>query len=374
MQRFVLGLMLLLTKPVCAQIYFQNPSFEDDSLIAPCEFCSVSNWQPCNTGGGENFVVNAAYVDSQMSYWVNSSHATDGEFFTGITAFDPLLFGDSQISLSQQLDCSLKPEKQYCFTIDYLSRVTNFGTGLEYEGQSFFQVIVSNDSCTNGEMVFELFDLDTSWHTILVSFMLTDERNILWLKQKPQSGSTYGAAIDNLSPITCLNYNEVQSTTNDTSISIGNCITLNATPLGAYDSAYWKTSSGTIVGTGLVGVQVCPTGFTEYVACTRSTDCGQFWSYDTVRVEVPNGVPSTKPFIASITPTTNCSHNNFYVSTNQNCTLEVYDLSGRVMYTAGLHQGKQTFKLNELSNGVYICKLQSHQAVQTQRIVITNCN
>jgi hypothetical protein len=367
MRLAVLVLMLLLTKPVCAQIYFQNPSFEDDSLTAPCYGCTPSYWFHCS-GQGSTFDSTA---EALFPFCLNYMYPSDGEFFVNLTTYDPAIFGDSQQSLFQAFACSLHANKSYSFSFDYITGLNNDGT---FNGHSHLEVIGTNDTCQVGEVLFDQYDVDTAWHQMVVTFTPTQDWNIIWLRQKVPTNESYGALIDNFSPITCLNYNEVQSTTNDTSISIGNCITLNATALGAFDSAYWKTSSGTIVGNGLVGIQVCPTGFTEYVVCTRSTDCGQFWSYDTVRVEVPNGVPSTKPFIASITPTTNCSQNNFYVSTNQNCTLEVYDLSGRMLHTTKLHQGKQTFKLNELSNGVYICKLQSHQSVHTQRIVITNCN
>jgi hypothetical protein len=193
------------------------------------------------------------------------------------------------------------------------------------------------------------------------------------LRQKVPSGEHFGAPIDNFSSITCLNYNEVQALTNDTAIASGQCIPLNAVALGAYDSAFWKTADGEFISSNLNGVEVCPVGFEEYVVYMRSTDCGNFWSYDTVRVNQPNSIAATKPFEVSLAPSFNCSGKEFQLSCNERCVLDVFDISGRKVEMLTFNQGKHQFQLNRLVDGVYVCKIQSHQGVVSKRVVLQPC-
>jgi len=368
----VVALLTLALARADAQIYFQNPSFEADSSTAPCMYCVPTHWAKCY--GGIEFIYDST-AEAGIPEALNNLGATDGHFFTFLNAASISFGANAQVGLFQELGCSLKPNRTYRFAVDCMPLLTNYpgGPAANYLGHGELQIIGSNDSCQIGELMFDAYDSDTAWHTVSVTFTPTQEWNFLFLKMKQLTGENSQDCIDNLSPIQCLNYNEVQALTNDTTVAAGSCITLNAQTSGAYDSVYWKISNGTIISNALVDVQVCPTTSTDYVVCMRSTDCGNFWSYDTVHVEIPNSIPATKPFEFSLTPTLNCNAQPFHLSANSSGTLDIFNVAGKSVKRLNFPANRIDFTLDGLPDGVYLYRVVSQRGVAAGKLVLGRC-
>jgi hypothetical protein len=62
---------------------------------------------------------------------------------------------------------------------------------------------------------------------------------------------------------------------------------------------------------------------------------------------------------------------NFIAPKNDKYTLNIYDISGRLVYTlsASIQQGKNSFELPQLDKGTYIIELSTNESLQTSRFI-----
>ena len=338
--RILLFLFLLLkfeSRNAYSQIFFNNPSFEDDSFCADC--CPYA-WIYC-------------YSSPDIVPQVISNYfppASNGQFYVQLFGI-PENSTPSE-SIGCKLNCELDSGIQYHFHMD-LRLGIKFSNSYESIGK--LQVFGGKDSCALNNLLWVSPALDsTDWTNYNVLFK--SQSDISYITLIPQNIGNYISRvfIDNLSPIYCTNFNKVKLnfSSKDTSIIRGECVSLKATASAYYDSLYWQSIPTGFVSSSLNAGEVCPDENTTYIVAIRDTGCGHFWSYDTLRVSVT--VPD-EPVIYGP------ENGVIKLISDADGYLVLYDMLGRTAKIIKVEEGEQTISLtNELlSAGMYIAQVQT---------------
>ena len=214
-------------------------------------------------------------------------------------------------SLSQRLSCPLSANSNYFLTLFDASWYLPEGTdSIVYKG--YLQIYAGYDSCDRHQLLWQSDLLDTVWKKESITF--TPNQNYDWLILWPQYDSIpfVDIAVDALSPIYLINANQVNASSNDTTVYTGNCVSLEASSTNTtYDSLYWiNATANTTFSPNQWNTLVCPDGNTTYLIAMRDSvpDCaGYKWSYDTIRVQVIDtttaiGKAQLNSFVLSVYP------------------------------------------------------------------------
>lgn len=71
----------------------------------------------------------------------------------------------------------------------------------------------------------------------------------------------------------------------------------------------------------------------------------------------------------NVYPNPTSSHVNIELLTNEIATLEVYDVSGKILFTEALTSKTNTINIEKLSSGIYLFKVNSSEGISTNKII-----
>ncbi len=147
------------------------------------------------------------------------------------------------------------------------------------------------------------------------------------------------------------------------SICVGQNATLTASGANTYS---WNT------GSALASIVVNPTITTNYTVNGTSTVTGCSASTTANLIVSPcSGLNSLSAKINGLSVYPNPSNGEFTIELNNglNKTIEVTDLTGRVVLTSASSKDKVNVNMANLANGIYYVKIQSDNAVEVIKIV-----
>ncbi len=343
---FLLFLILTFGSSTCySQILFNNPSFEN---IAPCNQCVPPGWDVCKNSPDNNY------------YHSPFPPPSDASLYMGIIS-TPINVGGYYEAFGQFLNCHLTQNNNYLFYADLRSLrkiVSNRQEGI-------VQIYGGIDSCDAYYLLWESPVLDsTKWIKYKIEFNTPININFITFVAKCMDEMGSAVLIDNLSPIYCTNFNQIHlATSNDTSITKGECVTLNANATAGYDSIYWQSIPAAFSSATLNAGEVCPAQSTIYIVAIRDTGCGSFWSYDTLRVEVT--VPDA-PIMYG--PDNNGA---IQIISNDDGYFILYDLLGRTVEKIPVVSGIQTITLGKyyLSPSMYIADIEAANKSTVRKLI-----
>lgn len=169
---------------VDAQIFLQNPSFEDQ----PADATTPQGWIPC-----------APYTTPDIfpGYWGVYNEPTEGETFVGLITRED----GSHESISARLTENLEAGKCYSLSIDLAHSKTYAG----YNGAIKVKIYVGESKCEQDQLIFETEIIDhPEWRNYPIQFYAKDNARYIYIEAayKTDRFSHKGnILIDNISPI-----------------------------------------------------------------------------------------------------------------------------------------------------------------------------
>jgi hypothetical protein len=150
-------------------------------------------------------------------------------------------------------------------------------------------------------------------------------------------------------------------TASSSTLCVGQTVTLTANGAATYS---WNTSA-----TGSV-ITDSPITNTTYTATgTSSEGCSQIASYS-VNVSPCTGVESYSS-LSGVNAYPNPTWGEFTITFNtySEKTIEVLDMTGRIIFSETTNEGKIRLNLGQFSNGVYFVKIQSNDLMEIIKVV-----
>ncbi len=166
-----------------AQIFLQNPSFED----TPADATTPQGWMPC-----------APYTTPDIfpGYWGVYNEATEGETFVGLITREDGSFE----SISTRLSKNLEAGKCYSFSIDLAHSKTYAG----YNGAIKLKIYVGAEKCSREQLIYETDIIKhPEWKTYLIEFFPEKDVRYIHIEAsytKKRFSHKGNMLLDNISP------------------------------------------------------------------------------------------------------------------------------------------------------------------------------
>jgi len=167
-----------------AQVFLQNPSFEDQ----PADATTPQGWMAC-----------APYTTPDIfpGYWGVYNEATEGETFVGLITREDGSFE----SISSRLSEDLEAGKCYNFSLDLAHSKTYAG----YNGPVKIRIYIGDAKCSENQLVFET-DLikHPEWRSYPIQFYAEKNARYIYIETAYTSkrfSHKGNVLIDNISPI-----------------------------------------------------------------------------------------------------------------------------------------------------------------------------
>jgi len=175
---------IIFINTVKAQVFLQNPSFED----TPADATTPQGWIPC-----------APYTTPDIfpGYWGVYNESTEGETFVGIITRED----GSYESISTRLSENLEAGKCYSFSIDLAHSKTYAG----YNGSIKLKFYVGTEKCDDAQLIYETELIKhAEWKNYPIQFYPEKDVRYLLIEAsytKKRFSHKGNALLDNISPI-----------------------------------------------------------------------------------------------------------------------------------------------------------------------------
>jgi len=153
-------------------------------------------------------------------------------------------------------------------------------------------------------------------------------------------------------------------TASDTSICIGDCVTLTAASSNSY---LWSTGLGIAGGTS--SITVCPTTTTQYSVTSTNGNCVSTKKIKIVvgickqSEEVTNSIIKLYPNPAKTTISID--------GIEQGNAIEIYDMPGKLLFTKDAENTNETIDVSQFADGIYLAKIVTvNQEIQIIKFII----
>jgi len=167
-----------------AQIFLQNPSFEDQ----PADATTPQGWIPC-----------APYTTPDIfpGYWGVYNESTEGETFVGLITREDGSFE----SISARLTADLEAGLCYNINIDLAHSKTYAG----YNGAIKIKIYIGDSKCSTEQLIYETEIIEhPEWRTYPIQFFAKQNARYIHIEAaytKKRFSHKGNILIDNISPI-----------------------------------------------------------------------------------------------------------------------------------------------------------------------------
>ncbi len=264
------------------------------------------------------------------------------------------------------------PDQHVCQTFTSMDTLTLGGTPTASGGQALYTYQWSMDAFTIGSTTFDasvFLDDTTLANPKLVDYW--DNEMMFYLKVTDVLNSVCYDTVK----ITASSFASHLGSTSFT-INAGDSVQIfepNIMSTLPVDSILWRPNHG-LIDSNAVRPLVHPTKNTDYycivwdtAGCSQQGAHFQFITVNTV------GLPETLESQIEIYPTLLKAGENLNVNLNQiseDCQIEIWDLSGRNVFSAPLENEKAEFTLSALPKGIYACSISTGGKIITQKKIV----
>ncbi len=165
-----------------AQVFLQNPSFEDQ----PADATTPQGWIPC-----------APYTTPDIfpGYWGVYNEPTEGDTFVGLITREDGSYESISARLTEDLEAGLC----YNFSIDLAHSKTYAG----YNGAIKLKIYIGDEKCSTSQLIHETELIEhPEWRNYPIQFYAKDQARYIHIEasyiKRRQKGNVL---IDNMSPI-----------------------------------------------------------------------------------------------------------------------------------------------------------------------------